>query len=151
MKSPLEPPKGWTDDALTNYLDDAHRNRFATFANMRPQFDKLIGIDRLLWELISGFRDPEHPIPLLFMFRAMSAYRVTCQNACAGQILETFVAARGCLEFAGYEIMILEKPDRATVWFDRHSGSKEHQGVKKEFTVGSVKRAIKTYSPILSG
>jgi hypothetical protein len=42
---PLRPPSGWGADHLSAFIETAHRNRFATFANKRVWFQRLQGID----------------------------------------------------------------------------------------------------------
>jgi hypothetical protein len=40
-----EPPPGWGSDNITKYLDDARHNAYASFHNLRAEYQKFSDID----------------------------------------------------------------------------------------------------------
>jgi hypothetical protein len=47
-------PNDWGRDLLGKYLEDAHHNTLATFANCRPQYDRLAAIDHLYCTMLDN-------------------------------------------------------------------------------------------------
>ena len=47
-------PNDWGRDLLGKYLEDAHHNTLATFANCRPQYDRLAAIDQLYCTMLDN-------------------------------------------------------------------------------------------------
>ena len=95
-------PPGWGTDPLTQYLDDARGNQFATFDNKRRAVADLIAIDRLLLKLLHSAVNPDPKIPMFFLQRAHAAYRAATSAVMAGQLYEAQALLRLCLEHAGY-------------------------------------------------
>lgn len=143
----LRQPPHWSEDPFTEYFDNAHHNRFATFVNQNAQFALLHKIDLLLWDLLEKWENPKHHLELFLLFRSHSAFRVSCQNVLAGQITESYVSIRSCLEFAGYAVMILNQPDLATIWLSRHDNEASLQNVRDTFTFGKMRTSVATYCP----
>ena len=135
-------PPGWASDGLSKYLDTAQRNRYGTFFRKRAEYLQLATIDRLLLELVEDWTDPQHSLELFLFFRASGAFRVSCQNALAGQVTESFVSCRNCIELAGYAAIIFKEPDLARVWLDRHESEEAKRAVLKSFTVRAMRDAV---------
>ena len=102
---PIEPPRGWGDDDLTSFLETAHRNRFATFANKSKHVQKLILADLCFLRIHVGWKDPGSIIAPLLSIRAHAAFRAACDLAFSGQVTDTFAQVRTCLEYAGREVV----------------------------------------------
>ena len=87
------PPPGWGTDALTAFLDDARRNRFATFAN-KPEFKRLIKLDACFLRVVTDWLNPKDLLAPFLLMRSHSAFRAACEHAAAGQVVEVFPQIR---------------------------------------------------------
>src|SRR5262245_14601840 len=116
MIDKFDHPPNWGNDKLTSYVETAHRNRFATFANRKSEADRLIRIDSIFDDMLGGWVDPPGILEPLLLLRSHSSFRVACQDAMAGQIAESFIAARSCLEYAAYGVLISAKPELGELW-----------------------------------
>lgn len=152
MKDPehLPPPPDWGKDELTAYLEGAQRNRYASFVRKRDEFDKLLAIDTLVLEFLKDWENPKPFLELQLLFRAHSAFRVSCQNALAGQVVETFGSCRLCLEFAAYATLILSRPELGEVWLSRHDDETSLKAVRNAFTVKALREAIASFDQKLA-
>jgi len=65
------PPSGWGDDDLTSYFELVYRNRFATFANKRPVFDRLIAIDSCYMSIAKDWLNPKKLVETILFSDAM--------------------------------------------------------------------------------
>ena len=142
------PPK-WTNDLLSEFADQAFRNMLATFVRKKPQFDTLIQIDRLYFEIGENLSHPENILAPLFVIRSHSAYRAGCQLASGGQISESFCVLRACLECALYCLHIYEHDSLGEVWLRRHDDKASLRESRDEFSHGKVMTTLRNNDPKL--
>ena len=79
-------PLGWGTDPLTQYLDDARGNQFATFNNKRRAMADLIAIDKMFLKLLHSAVNPDPEIRMRRL--AYSAARHAPVNWCRNEIGE---------------------------------------------------------------
>ena len=60
----------------------------------------------------------------------------------AGQVAETFVLVRSCLEYAAYGLHIHDTPANGDVWWDRNKGEAQRKASVKLFALGSLRETI---------
>ena len=137
-------PPGWGDDDLTSYFELAYRNRFATFANKRPVFDRLIAIDSCYMEIAKNWLNPKKLMEAILFLRCHTAYREACEHAVAGQTAGVFPLVRVCLEYAGYALHMSENEGLDELWLRRHDDVDSKKAMKNEFTPANVRATIKT-------
>lgn len=139
---PLRAPPGWAEDTLSEFLELAHRNRFATFANKNAIFERLQRIDASFMRVAKDWLNPSDiTTPHLFL-RSHAAFRAACEHAMAGQVAEVFPLLRSCLEFAGYALHIHLNPGFDELWLRRHDDEAAMKAVKNEFTIFNVRNSI---------
>lgn len=133
-------PSGWSDDAVTQYLDTCRANQFATFANKRSQVNDLATIDGMFRKLVDGAIDPKPFLPMGFLQRSHSAYLTAVGAVMAGQLHEVQALLRACLEQAAYGHFIGKDQARWERWMKRHEHRTRSQQDKwrKEFSNGKV-------------
>ena len=144
MRPLAEAPQGWGGDGLTEFLEAAHQNRFATFANKPTEYQRLAGIDEAFSRIEGGWTNPPNLITPLLFFRCHAAFRATCEHAMAGQIVDAFVSIRNLIETAGYAIHIHRNPSAAEIWLKRHDDEASAKLIKSEFTIANVRRSIRS-------
>jgi hypothetical protein len=138
----LRPPPGWADDSLTEFLENAHRNRFATFANKKDWYIRLANLDCCFVQIANDWLNPRHLLTPLFFLRCHSAFRAACEHAMAGQVTDAFPQIRVCLEYAGYALYIHKNPKLAEMWLKRHDSDAATKAVKNKFKVANVRATI---------
>ncbi len=136
------PPPGWSGDTLTEYLEFAHKNRWATFANKGHQVRRLIDIDGNFIKIEKDWTNPSNLLVPQFFFRAHSAFRASCEHALAGQVSDAYPVLRSSLEFAAYGLFIDGNEQRGEIWLRRHDDEAALKRVKSEFTVRNLKQNI---------
>ena len=138
VKKPMplpDPPPKWGTDEVTQYLDTARTNAFATFANLSAEYAKLSKIDSALRILCTNLDRSENWFAGFFALRAHSSWLAAVSLAMSAQVLETFVVLRTCLESALYGLHIARNPSLREVWLRRSDSSQHKAQVLKEFQI----------------
>jgi hypothetical protein len=81
---------------------------------------------------------------VLFL-RCQYAYKTAAGLSLAGQVSETFVMMRSCLEYAGYALAIFDKPSLEQVFVNRHVSTVDMQAQKTAFRISEVKKVVETF------
>ena len=143
----VKPPAGWAEDGMTDFFDQARHNQFATFHNFPSEYNLLKDLDDIFHRALDNLNNSSEWIPSFFFYRSHSTFRASCQLVMAGQIPESYMAMRGCLEFALYGIYFWRHPEDFETWCDRHESQKAKQKVRDKFTFGSLKKAVPELNP----
>src|SRR5713101_7380058 len=114
------PPKGWGDDEITKFFDVLRENAYATYANLRPWFQKLVAIDSAYRKLIDSLHNSQDWFAAFFLLRAHSNYRTAVRLSTSGQLPETYTALRSCLENGLYGLYLSKNPGSRETWLRRH-------------------------------
>lgn len=138
----VKAPQGWGCDGLTEFLETAHQNRFATFANKTKEFQRLASIDECFSRIEADWINPPNLVTPLLFFRSHAAFRATCEHAMSGQIVDTFVSIRNLIETAGYALHIHRNPGLDQTWLRRHDDEGSMKKVKSAFKISSVRKSI---------
>jgi len=70
--------------------------------------------------------------------------------ALSGQVVETFVMMRSCLEYAGYALAIFNDPKLEAVFMSRHVSTGAMATQKAKFTISEVKKVIAAFDAKLA-
>lgn len=135
-------PPGWGQDALTEFMSVTYQNRFATFANKKDWFDRLIGIDGCFMTISDGWINPSNIISASLLFRCHASFRAACEHATAGQVTEAFPQLRACLECAGYALHIYKNAGTDKIWLKRQDSDAAMGAVISEFKQGNIRATI---------
>jgi hypothetical protein len=130
----VQPPPTWGQDDLSEFIDGAHANAFATFANLSGSYSRIRDIDSLFTELFTDFKDPDNLIGAGLGLRCHSALRAAAQLAISGQVPEAFMVLRGALELALYAHHASTSDARADIWLNRQDNEATRKQCSKEFT-----------------
>lgn len=144
MGHPIVSPPGWGSDALTEFLEAAHQNRFATYANKKREYQRLSEIDECFSDIERAWTNPANLITPLLFIRCHAAFRATCEHAMAGQTVDSFVSLRNLIETAGYALHIHRNPDLGEIWLRRHHDQAGMNAVKREFMISKVRESIRS-------
>jgi hypothetical protein len=75
---------------------------------------------------------------VFFLIRAHSSFRAALRLCLSGQIPETFMVLRGCLESALYGLYVAGNTDRQEIWLRRHDSEASRRRVQNEFAIRNV-------------
>ncbi len=143
-QNPKPPPPGWGKDKLSEFLELARGNEFATFHNKRAEYGLLCEIDACYLRLADNLVNTKDMVPAILFYRSHAAYRAGCRTSMAGQAPETFVLLRSCLEYAGYALMIHRTPGLAETWLRRNDDEKTMRAMRTAFFASKVVETIQS-------
>jgi len=132
----LQPPPGWGHDRLSEFIELARRNTFATFVQATPVWKRLTMIDALFRRAIDALNNSRAWFAGFFLLRSHASYLGGVRLSTSGQLGEAYMVFRGCLENALYGLFIHEHPDLRSVWLRRHEDEASKQRVRDEFKIG---------------
>lgn len=140
----LQPPPGWGRDNLSQFIEVARRNTFATFVQARPVWDRLDTIDTLFRRAIEAMNNSRAWFAGFFLLRAHASYLGAVRLSTSTQFAETYMVLRGCLENALYGLFVHENLTLGPVWLRRHEDKTSKQKVRAEFRIGRMFSLVKT-------
>jgi hypothetical protein len=106
---------------------------------------------KFLNQLDTGFHDfaeklinTQHILPALLYMRSHSAFRAAARLVMSGQIPESYVLSRSCLEYSAYSHHISKSIEAEKIWYERHVSKKSKSKNRNEFSWGNVLNTLKT-------
>lgn len=140
----LQPPPGWGRDTLSEFIEMARRNAFATFVQGRPIWERLTRIDSLFRRAVDAMNNSRAWFAGFFLLRSHASYLGGVRLSVSGQLPEAYMVFRGCLENALYGLLVHEHPDLRSVWLRRHEDEASKQRVRDEFKIGRMLDLLET-------
>lgn len=138
----LPPPQDWRSNRLSDFLNQSRNNQFVTFAKLRTEYTLLSEIDDAFLKVGENLINPRNPLTANMFYRSHSAYRSGCGTSMAGQVPETFVLLRSCLEYAAHGLYIFKNPELGITWLDRHQDAVAMRAMKKAFMAINVQAVV---------
>jgi len=137
-------PPGWGDDQLSAFIDKALENVYATFHNLKPQYNLLKNIHLVFDSIVHNLDRSPDWFASFFLFRSHSAFLAGVRLALSGAIPESYMVLRGCLENAFYGFYVHGNQRRQETWLRRHDDHKSKAKMRGEFTIRNVLDFLKT-------
>lgn len=131
-------PPGWGKDEVSQFIQTAHSNTFATFANYKEVWNKLVGIDVAFRRAIDALENSKVWFEGFFLLGAHASFLGAVRLATSTQLPEAYMVLRGCLESSLYGLFLREHPELAEVWLKRHDDEASKGRVKNEFQIGRM-------------
>ena len=142
-------PPGWGKDKLSAFIENAFGNIFASFHNLKSQYNLLKEIHLVFDSIVKNLdRTPEW-FASFFLFRSHSAFLGAVRLSLSGASPESYMVLRGCLENAFYGFYLYDDQGRQETWLRRHDDQKSMAKMKREFTIRKVLDFIKTKDSVL--
>ena len=137
-------PPEWGEDSLSEFIENAWHNTFATFHNLKSWY-VLLRDTHLVFDSIAHNLDrtPDW-FASFFLFRSHSAFLASVRLALSGQIPEAYMVLRGCLENAFYGLYLTRTPTSRETWLRRHDNEKCKRTVRREFKVQNLLNLLKS-------
>ncbi len=144
----IELPDDWGNDSITKFMDDAFMNCVATMVNFKglPITGTMIEVNDLFFAANGIKCHPTKEILLpLFLGRSHSAYLGAVRLSTSGQVAETYMVVRGCLENALYALFIQDDPtknepipNRPRIWLERADNEAAGKRCRNTFSAKDV-------------
>lgn len=147
MNSLSAAPPGWGKDQLSEFIDTARHNSFATFVNCPSEYRVLTEIGGLYRYAIHNLINTPEWFAAFFLLKSHSAYLGGAMFSISGQCGESYMLLRGCLEAALYGLYLSRHESRCETWLRRHDDEDSLKRVKKEFKIVNLFAELKTTDP----
>ncbi len=139
----LRAPTGWAEDKVSEFLEVSQQNSFATFANLQTFFGQVVTLDALFRQALENFGRPNDWLPGVFLLRTHAAFLGAVRLGVSGQLPETYMVLRSCIESALYALHIEKETSRAQIWVRRAESEEDRKKAKAEFTARRVFDTLK--------
>lgn len=140
-------PTDWGADSLSRFIENVRQNTLATFTNLRPQYDALAAIDALYCGMIENLNQRPEYVAGFLLVRTHSSFRGAARSCLSGQIAETYMVLRSCLESALYGLYVVGDANRQEIWLRRHDDDASRRRVRNEFTIGKLMNHLQSIDP----
>ena len=133
-----------TDKSLDRFLDVVPKNQLANRARFPAQYQIIQRVDHCF---VTAGQHLSYLKPVLvgpLFLRSQYAYKTAAGMTLAGQVAESFVMTRSCLEYAGYALAMFadprfeNTPTREEVFVNRNVDEETLKAQKAEFQVGKI-------------
>ncbi|MEY9161632.1 hypothetical protein [Bradyrhizobium japonicum] len=137
-------------DDLLKYLELVASNQKVNARNFQYGFSILRRINICFSTAGQHLTNPKPLIAGLLFLRAQSAYKAAVGMSLAGQVPESFQMARGCLECAGYSLLMFNDTALADLYMNRHTSADDLKRQKSAFQISKVRENIKSFDERLA-
>jgi hypothetical protein len=143
-------------NSLERFLEVLPKNQLANRLRFPSQYHVIQRIDHCFVTAGShlSYLKPVLVGPLFL--RSQYAFKTAAGMTLAGQVGESFVMTRSCLEYAGYALAIFAQqpldgaPTREEVFINRNVDEESLKAQKTEFQVGRIRPIIASYNQTLA-
>jgi hypothetical protein len=149
-------PSPTDDKSLDRFLEVVHNNRLGNRARFPAEYQIILRIDDCF---VTAGKHLSHQKPVFvgpMLLRSQYAYKTAAGMTLAGQVAESFVMMRSCLEYAGYALAIFadpcvqNTPSREEVFVNRNIDEASLKAQKAEFLVSKIRGIIATFDEKLA-
>jgi hypothetical protein len=142
----------WGKDILSGRLDDAFYNIGVSFLELKPYFDNLIRATEIFNDVLKllSHSDFKGFVSMSLFARAYSCFVGAVRLSCSGQVTETWVLLRACIENSLYAFYIAGNPEYATIWAERGESEDHKKNCRKVFAIGNIWKVLGEKSPSLT-
>ena len=124
-----------TGQGLDDFLKKAEHNVLAwseTFPGYRARLE---GIHDGYGLLLEGLQNTPDWVIVMFVLRANSAFLASCRLVLSGQIVESYVTSRACLEASLYGVYLHRHSDDFPIWRDRDNDEASRKACRDTFRI----------------
>jgi hypothetical protein len=137
-------------DNLITFLELVASNQKANVAKFHAPYDLIRRVNICLSTAGKHLTNPKPVMAGVLFLRCQYAYKAAAGMALAGQVVETFVMMRSCLEYAGYALAMFHDPSLESAFMSRHLSVREMQVQKQKFRISEIKNVIVVFDAKLA-
>lgn len=136
-------PYGWGTDELTSRLEDAQKNIRSTYHKYGKLFNEHLEVIAIFKKITDNLNITEDNITQLFLLdRTWSSFFAAIRLVSSGQIPESYVLQRNCLEYSLYAYYMTENPDSILIWLNRHDNEPSKKRCRNIFSIGNIFKCL---------
>ncbi|MBW8000886.1 MAG: hypothetical protein FVQ80_02560 [Planctomycetes bacterium] len=138
----------WGKDVLSKNIKAAFFNIGVSFLELRPYCECLIKAAEIFEDAIKllSHSDLKGLISISLFARAYGCFFGAVRLSFSGQITETWVLLRACIENSLYAFYIAENPEYATIWTERCDSEAHKKKCREVFAIGKIWKALEAKS-----
>jgi hypothetical protein len=145
-----DPPFGWGQSPITEYIESARSNIIATSKNNIYWFQKLERIDSLFRKAIDNLFNSPSILSSFFLLRSHAGYIAAFQMSCAGQISESYAIMRNVIESSLYGYYVYKNEDAPLTWLNRNDDAAAKRKTRSMFSYTNVLSTLRDKDSKLS-
>ena len=140
--------KGWGKDTLSKNIEGAYLNIGVSFLKLRPYCECLTKAAEIFGDAnkLLSHSDLKSFVSMLLFLRAYGCFFGAVRLSCSGQITETQMLLRACVENSLYAFYIADNPKYVTVWMERHKNKAHKEKCRTAFSIGKIWKALEAKS-----
>jgi len=142
-------PTGWGDDSLSEFIEKAIHNTYASFDGLKDWYNRFKDIHLVFQHIANNLDRTNDWFASFFLYRSHAAFLAGVRLALSGQVPEAYMVFRGCIENALYGLYISKNSESIKTWLSRHDDKKSKDKVRSEFTIGKLLRFLENENPEL--
>src|SRR6516162_6244629 len=137
-----------SDKSLAGFIERVHANQHGNRQRFPEQYRVIHRVDNCFVEASKHLADAKPVFAGPLFLRSHYAYKTAASMTLAGQVPESFVMMRSCLEYAGYALAIfadpgiVDTPSREELFVNRHADALSMKAQKEEFKIGKIVQTI---------
>ena len=142
--------KGWKKDVLSQHIEAAFCNIGTTYLNLKSHLDLMIKATEIFENIIEEFSvsDLKEAITKGLFYRSYSCFFGASRMVCSGQLTETWILARACIENMLYSFYFANDASTIDVWINRHKDPQVLKKCKRLFLMTNIWNILKEKSPL---
>lgn len=153
MTKKVEPPPGWGNDNITDFIDQALENTYATVGQGKQIFTRLKDIDNAFRDAVRCFDNCPELYVSFFLLRSHSCFLAASRLALSTQVYECYPVLRSCLEAALYGFFVANRSKAQDIWLKRDDSPKDRLKMRQTFSNKAVLGVLKQkdthlYTPV---
>jgi hypothetical protein len=129
-------------DNLIPFLELVASNQKANIVKFPAPYDLVRRVNICLATAGNNLINPKPVMAGVLFLRCQYSYKAAAGMAFSGQVVETFIMMRSCLEYAGYALAMYHDPTLESVFMNRHVSAQGMRAQKRKFRVSEVKKVI---------
>lgn len=142
------------NDGLSKVISDAWHNTKVIWVIYKPMVQLLISINDLFMKYVEVFKtlskESDISSPAALLARAYGCYLASVRLSTSGQLSESSVMFRACIETALYGYYINRKPELSKIWTERHKNLETKKKVRNEFKIDNILKELAGQEPKIS-
>jgi len=137
-----------TDKSLIGFIETVHRNQQGNQERFPENYGLIRRVDKCFVDVSTHLAHAKPVLTGPMFLRSHYAYKTAASMTLAGQVPESFVMMRSCLEYAGYALAIFadpgiaNAPSREEMFVNRHVDAASMKAQKEEFKIVKIAQMI---------
>jgi hypothetical protein len=134
----------WGKTYLTDFLHSADKNTRITYLNSAGYFEMLENVGDIFKAACDnlGYSDSLNWVIKLLLGRACGNYFAAVRLSSSGQLPESYLQLRACIESALYAFNVYSNPKLTQIWLDRHKNEQSRKDCKKLFHLKVIQKNL---------